>query len=264
MLPGSDFGHEVFFAVDTPIKALTARHANLDLCHVQSAAVLGDVAKRQAVEEGVGLQQAERLDKGRRPRGSTDYPGRNADALRFGKVNADEFLHRLQEYAGVAGASFRPVTSPGQAASKCGAVTTQMVTRLATCCPSKMTRSRVQNCLVPFERSTRALIIELVALMRSGHRPSPSPAPSDVRAHARREFARLPAPLKQFGTGATIRYRSPTSWYVSLLQWITVCDCRHRCSRSRKPFVHWPAEGKMNGAEQCGVKRVAQQGGGCG
>jgi nicotinate phosphoribosyltransferase len=42
----------------------------------------------------------------------------------------------------------------------------------------------------------------LVPVMRGGHRLSPSPALSDVRAHARRELERLPAPLKQLETGA--------------------------------------------------------------
>ena len=43
----------------------------------------------------------------------------------------------------------------------------------------------------------------LVPVMRGGRRLGPSPALSDVRAHARRELERLPMPLKQLETGAT-------------------------------------------------------------
>ena len=50
-LPGGDFGLEALLAVDAPIQALTAQHANLDLDHVQPAGVLGDIVELQAVQQ---------------------------------------------------------------------------------------------------------------------------------------------------------------------------------------------------------------------
>ena len=44
-LPRSNFGYEVLLALDTPIQALAAQHANLDLDHVQPAGVLGDIVE---------------------------------------------------------------------------------------------------------------------------------------------------------------------------------------------------------------------------
>ena len=45
VLPRGDFGHKLFRGCDTPVQALAAQHANLDLDYVQPAGVLGDIVE---------------------------------------------------------------------------------------------------------------------------------------------------------------------------------------------------------------------------
>ena len=99
MLPGDDFGYETFLAVDAPIQALTAQHANLDFYHVQPAGMLGDVVELQAVQQSPGFGRREGLIKcaGRVGRQIVQH---DTDALRFGKVDVHEFLHAGREVNG--------------------------------------------------------------------------------------------------------------------------------------------------------------------
>jgi nicotinate phosphoribosyltransferase len=70
----------------------------------------------------------------------------------------------------------------------------------------------------------------LVPVMRGGHRLGPSPALSDVRAHARRELERLPAPLKQLETGAAY----PVQIADKLVCLAAVVDRRLKSLRPRR------------------------------
>ena len=50
MFPGGDLGDELLLAVDAPVEALAAQHADFDLDHVEPAGVLGDVVELQPAQ----------------------------------------------------------------------------------------------------------------------------------------------------------------------------------------------------------------------
>lgn len=62
-LPGRHLGHDALCALDPPIQALAAQHANLALDHAQPAGMLGDVVELEPAQEATRFGRQEGLVK---------------------------------------------------------------------------------------------------------------------------------------------------------------------------------------------------------
>lgn len=62
-LPGRHLGQDALFALDPPIQALAAQHANLDLDHAHPAGMLGDVVELEPAQQAARFSRQEGVVK---------------------------------------------------------------------------------------------------------------------------------------------------------------------------------------------------------